>query len=81
MLNTAIKTVTSKSDVLHLLYSASEAQYGIVVTCQDARSLYSRLTTAMRAEEHFDGLAVRLSPDDPQHEVWIVKRELLNAKG
>ena len=67
--------------ITNLLSEASQAKIGIVVrfdfTGSKTQSLYqvSRIIYRVKKELHFDNIHIRVSPDNPDNEMWIFKAE------
>jgi hypothetical protein len=72
MLNTDTKYI-------QFLYDANETKFGICIFSNDASKLKTKLYTVrakLRKEgttEH-DNLVFKSSPENPMHEVWVIKK-------
>jgi hypothetical protein len=58
-----------------LLQAAIMARHGVVVAVSDAPSAKQRLYQERAKDPSLLGLQLRSSPDDPDHEIWIVKEK------
>jgi hypothetical protein len=56
------------------LYDALASEYGIVLRCDDPIKLRERLYPLRKAEAEFADLSFVLSPENPETELWIIKR-------
>jgi hypothetical protein len=60
-----------------ILTEACSSTYGLVLRTNDpnkARQTIYRARSLFN-DPDFDKLQVRASPDDPQHELWLIRRE------
>jgi hypothetical protein len=58
-----------------LLREAITSEYGIVVETNNLDWLRRQLYTAMRPTKLTEEIALLASPDNPQKELWLVKRK------
>jgi hypothetical protein len=59
---------------LYLAYEALRHQIGIVVPCSDPQRLRTLLYREREGIEELSGLEFRLSPRDPENELWITHK-------
>lgn len=52
---------------------------GIIVSTNNAEILLQRLYSTKAAHEEFAGLAIEISRFNPSSEVWIIKKEAVDA--
>lgn len=62
-----------------IVEAAASATYGLVVRVSDPYLARTRLYAARKhlGDPSLAGLQIRVSPDDSEHELWIVNRERL----
>jgi hypothetical protein len=58
-----------------LLQAAIMSRHGVVVAVSDAPSAKQQLYKERAKDPSLLGLQLRTSPDDPDHEIWIVKEK------
>lgn len=70
------------TQLLDIWYRALRADLGIRVQTEDARRLKSRLykVRSDANDPDLDGLALRTSPEDPAHEIWITRGGKVNGQ-
>ena len=56
------------------LYDALQSEHGIVVRSTSAERLRAKLYPLRKEDVEFHSLSFVLSPDDPEHDLWIVKK-------
>lgn len=58
-----------------ILKAASEAEVGIVVHTNDPAKARATLyaTRKLFGDSEFKNLTIRVSPDDTEHELWIIR--------
>lgn len=75
-----------ENDLRNILFEASTAELGIIVSTNSPRRLsneLNKLRTKIKKTEgitDFDNLTFRTSPSNPDAEVWIVNKEAQDAK-
>lgn len=63
-----------------LLYDALASEYGIAVTCKSADRLRAKLYPLRKTDPDLLILSFVLSPDNPETELWIIKKARPNGK-
>jgi len=74
-----MKTETSLV-ILNLLSSVLDTPYGIVVYTNDAHRARAEIYRVRKliANPRFYEIQIRVSPDDSEHEIWLIRREQVN---
>lgn len=62
-----------KSPLVDLLFEAVGSDHGLIVRCESATLLRTKLYPIRKREEVFTDLSFILSPDKPDTDLWIVK--------
>lgn len=58
-----------------LLYQALRSPRGLIVKTDNVRSLKQRLYAARKSDEELKAITLSTSPNDPDGELWLVKKE------
>lgn len=58
-----------------ILYEALASEFGLIIECDQPLSLRGKLYAERRADPALSVLSFVLSPDNPDSELWIVKRK------
>lgn len=59
-----------------ILYAASSAELGLVIKTNDpykARQSFYKVRQTL-GDADLAGLQIRVSPNDPEHEIWLLRR-------
>ena len=65
---------------LEILYAAFRSDTGIKVETDDAEKYRQALYRARKNEPELGHLGIYLSPTNPKGEIWIVRKDLVDAK-
>lgn len=66
-------------NLLELLYEAYRADFGVVVKTNDPERLRQKLYAERKKDPDLASLSFRISPTSPESELFILKKDKLNA--
>lgn len=67
--------------MIDLLYNALRTEYGLIVPTNSPERLRAKLYELRRRDPDLSVLTFKPSPTDPSGELWIIKREPVDAEG